>query len=304
MATNVSVTSSYAGEWSGDYFIKSVIELASLQHMMVKEGIKTKFVLPNLTSTGGLVAATCDFSAQGSYTVAEKVLELKGLQVNKEVCLKDVLPLWDTMSMGSSYPGDNLPTTFQEFFLANEIAQIKAEIETMIWQGDGTTNEFTGFIPRFLLDGTVNDVSTPVALTESNIVDKIKATLAVVPRAILDSADKPNIYTSPYSAELFAYKQQSLGYIDKYNADNPIPLTFAGKYQIVECPGMPVDTIVVARPTNLWFGTGDAADYESMRIVDMRNTTADNKVRFRVDAGMNTQFRYGAEVGLYTTFVS
>jgi hypothetical protein len=299
MATSVSLTSNYAGEWSGDYFTQSVIELKTLENISVKSGIKNKWNASNLARTGGFVGSTCDFEPNGSISTVDKVLTLKGLQIAHEICFFDTLDLWDAATMGAPYPGENLPEVFQAALIAKLVSDASALTETMIWQGGGGSNSFLGFVPTLLADITVNQVQSTVALTDANIVDKIRETIAVTPRAILDAASKPNIYVSPYTFELFMYSQQDLGYLDKYNADNPIPYAFAGRYPIVECPGMTNDTIIIAQKENLWFGVGDADQVAQIQIADMRPTLLENKVRMKLEVGMNILHRLGSEIGMY-----
>lgn len=299
MATTVDLTSNFSGTWSGDYFLESVIESNTVQAISVKDGIKYKDNLPNLDTTGDWTAASCNFTPTGTVDTEDRELVLVGLDWEREICLKDALRLWDSETMGKEYPGANLPTIFQSFLLADQVAKAAAAIENMIWQGPGTSGTFLGFIPRFLLDSGVPKVTSPVAITSSNVIDKFRATLAIVPRAILDAATPPKMFIPPSVLEAFIDSQQDLGYLDKYNADNPIPYQFRGRYELVVCNGMPDNTIVVARPENLWFGCGDLGDTNTIEMVDFRKTTMDKKIGFQMTAGMNVQYRRGSEIGLY-----
>jgi len=294
--------SNYSGLWNDDYFLEAVKELKTLQHISVREGIKTKLNLSNLDTTGTWAAANCDFTAAGSITTADRVLELLGLEIAKEVCFKDLTGLWDSITMGAPWPGDNAPEVFQAALIADMVGKAQAATEEMIWEGTAGANSFSGFIERFLADAAVNDVAAPVALTEGNIVDKLKLLITAAGAtnpAVIQKTIKPNIYVAPVTARLYIYSQQTLGYLDRYNADNTIPMVFADGFQIIECPGLAANTMVCAHKDNLWFGTGSADQQGQMSIVDMRTTTNENKLRLKLQTGMNVQYRLGAEIGLY-----
>jgi len=299
MATTASLSSNMSGVWSRDYYTRALEALNTPQNITTFNNITKQLNLPNLSLTGGLVAETCNFTPTGAITAADRVLTLKGLGRDHEICFKDMRALWDALEASGSFQNADAPAVFQAALIDLLLREIGWEVEQQIWQGDGTTNEILGFIPAWLADVNVIDVSTPLVLTKGNIVAEVERALGDAPQAVLNGAQKPRIYMNPNTARIFGFSQQALGYLDKFNADNPIPFTFAGEFEIASCNGMPNNTFVIAKPDNLYFGTGDTGDIDDIRIVDMRESTADRKLRISALMGIGVQYRLGNEITLY-----
>lgn len=299
MATSTSFASNMSGVWSKDYYLKQILELNTPQNITVFDGIVKQLSLPNLSFTGGLTAETCDFTATGTVAAADRVLTLKGLSKDIEICYKDLRSLWDALEASKSFQNGDAPAIFQAALIDLLGKTVRNEVENQIWTGDGTTNEILGFVPAWLLDGNVVDVTGATTLTKSNIVAEVEKAISQAPSAVVNQTEKPLIYMNPTTARLFAFAQQALGYLDKFNADNPIPFRFAGEFDIAQCNGVPANTFAIARQDNLFLGFGDSGDVDDIRIVDMRTTTADRKMRLSTTLGMGVQYRLGAEITLY-----
>ena len=76
------------------------------------------------------------------------------------------------------------------------------------------------------------------------------------------------------------------------------PLNFLG-FPLVELPWFNANTLVATHSNNLFFGTDLLADFNTLQIVDMRATTADQKVRYRANFSADVNYGFGREVVLY-----
>jgi len=299
MATTASLSSNMSGTWSKDYFIAQLQELVSLQHMTVASDVPGKLSLPNLSATGNLVAETCTFTPTGTIVGSDVELILKGLQTHKEWCMKDLRSLWDLLDASKSFQDGDPAPIFQQALIDLLVKQVKAQIETQIWMGDGTSNEILGFVPAWVADNDVTKVTGATTLTKGNIVAEVEKALTESNQTVLNNGESPVIGMNKGLARIFSYSQQDLGYLEKFNADNPIPFTFAGEFNIAICNGMPDNTFGIWRPENLFFGTGSTSDYDNIRLVDHRSTTNENKVTANLTFGMGVQYRLGTEITLY-----
>jgi len=118
MATTTSVSTTYAGKFLAEYIGTALLSAPTLDKGLVtiKPNIKHKEVIKKVATGTLLSDATCDFTATGSITLTERVLEPKELNVNQQVCKKDFRGDWMAEDMGIS-AFDNLSKTFADFIL-------------------------------------------------------------------------------------------------------------------------------------------------------------------------------------------
>ena len=90
MATSVTVTSSYAGEFKKDIISAAVLSASTLDNGLieVKPNVKGSRIIKNLALGTLLSSSTCDFNDNSSVSLTERVLEVKKLQVNLTIVRK------------------------------------------------------------------------------------------------------------------------------------------------------------------------------------------------------------------------
>jgi hypothetical protein len=134
MATTVSITSTYAGQFSGKYIAAALLSAPTLdkEYITIKPNIKFKEVVKVLSQANIIFDASCDFQATGSVTLTEKVLQPDEFQVNTQLCKEDFRSDWEAIEMGVSVY-DNLPASFTDFLIANTAGQVAQQIEDNIW---------------------------------------------------------------------------------------------------------------------------------------------------------------------------
>ncbi len=311
MSTTTSITSSYAGEFAGKYISAMLLANKTLGDgtITIKQNIKYKEVVKKLATTGLLAAGTCDFTSTGSVTLTERIIEPIEIQSNIVLCKKDFQSDWNAIEMGYS-AFDNLPKTFSDFLIGNISANIGAEIESILWSGDGTTGttaSFSGFTTLFKADSTVNDVSG-TTITSSNVLAELaKVVEKLATLKIYNSGVKPVIYAatnviSSYLIALGGFGASGAG-ANGFNGKgtNQVinnPLYFAG-IEIIEAPGLASSQMVGAQKDNLWFGTGLMNDTNEVKVLDMADLDGSQNVRFVARFTAAVQYGIGSEIVYY-----
>ena len=304
MAGNPDITTTYAGESAGVYISAALKQAKSLEYMTTYENIKFKRTLQVMTHTDALVKnSSCDFDAQGTLLLADKILTPKLLEVNIQLCKSDVLDDWQAAQMQAGALNSDFSADFMAFVMSYVAGHIGQGVENHIWTGaDATAGSFEGFTTAtsgaFAQDGAVvavaNDGGAGNAYTAANIIDNLGAGLAASPDTIY-GADDLYIYISPKSYRLYIEAISALGYVNAYNMSGEYVPMFNG-VNIAMCPGVPNDEIIVARQSNLFFGTDLISDQTEVRMLDMTPLDGSDNVRLIAKFSGAVHCGIGAEI--------
>ena len=113
MATTTSITTTYAGEFAGEYIAAALLEANTISQggITVKPNVKFKEVIKKVSVDDIVKDATCDFDPTSTVTLTEAILQPEEQQVNLQLCKKDFQSDWEAVQMGySSF--DSLPPSF------------------------------------------------------------------------------------------------------------------------------------------------------------------------------------------------
>jgi len=301
MATNISLTTTYAGAVAGGYIRNAFIANDSLQFLTVKENIDYKQVVRKLVDDITFAAPTCDFTPTGTVTLTERIITLEKFQVQRSLCKNDFIADWDAREAQNG----NLPGSLSDSLIDNMLAGIAAKNEVVVWQGvNGTTGEYDGFLTLFDADVTVNKVAAPVAITASNVIGKIQLLIAESPTAVKRSTEKPIIYMAYNVWEAYMYSQIGAGFATYLTNGPAVQPTFMGMYDIAICPGMPDNSMVMAQRSNLWFGTNLLNDWNQVALLDMTDNDLSENVRFSIKFFAAVQYGFGNEIAVYAQGIS
>ena len=77
MATTTSITTTYAGEFAGEYISAALLSGSTIENggLTVKPNIKFKEVIKKVDTNAIVKDATCDFDPTSTLTLTEKVLQ-------------------------------------------------------------------------------------------------------------------------------------------------------------------------------------------------------------------------------------
>jgi hypothetical protein len=312
MATTTSITTTYAGEFAGQYISAALLSGKTLNEnaISIKPNVKFKEVIKKVATSGLITNATCDFTDTGAVTLTERILQPEEFQVNVELCKKDFRSDWEAIQMGIG-AFDQLPPKFADFLIAHVAGKVAEKTEQNIWGGvNATAGEFDGFTVLMAADSDVNDaVNTGItAFTAANIVSALENTLDVVPSTVYGREDLtvylPTIAFKAYIRSLGGFGASGLGAAGVgaqgslwYNNGNA--LSFDG-VKIQHSPGMPADHIVAGEASNLYFGTGLLSDHNEVKVIDMADLDGSQNVRVIMRFTSGVQYGIGSDLVLFT----
>ena len=293
----------YAGEAARPYVAAAVLSADTIAngYISVLENVHSKAVLRKFSGTA-LTAATCTFTDQNSLTLGEAVLEASPLQVNEQVCNKDLRATWEAVQMRGQ--SSAAPADFTSYVAQYVAAKVAEGIEYNLWQGNFDSNgsgaggaAYTSFdgICEKLKDGynagTMQQLAGPT--TAANILTRLADLTAEAPTAI---AGDPNakIFMSRASAQL--YYQAVAGDYQLQFLNDGLVSRYAG-YDIITPAGMPNDAFILSRGENLYFGTDLLTDHIQASVLDLSGVTGDDVTRVIMKFSGGTQVVDAASAG-------
>ena len=308
MANPTITNSSYAGEFAGKYLGAALLSASTLDAgaVTILPNIKYKAAMKVGTFSNLVRSADCDFDATTSgLTLTEKVLTPAELQVNLQICKKELHADWEAAQMGFS-AFDELPPLFSDYVISRVAAEVANATETSIWSGAAGEGSFNGFSALLAADGTVVDVAkTPV--TAANVIAELGKIVDAASASVLGKEDLTlyisNNIARAYIRSLGGFGTSGLGGngVDSKGTTwyNGGQLTFEG-INIFVAQGLADNNAVLAQKSNLFFGTGLLDDRNEVRVIDMAETDGSQNVRvvMRYTAGVQTGI--GSDIVYYS----
>ena len=312
MPTSTSITTTYAGEFAGQYISAALLSGKTLNEnaISIKPNVKFKEVIKKVDTSGLIANSTCDFTDTGSVTLTERILQPEEFQVNVELCKKDFRSDWEAIQMGIG-AFDQLPPKFADFLIAHVAGKVAEKTEQNIWGGvNATAGEFDGFSVLMAADSDVNDAAngSETSFTSSNIINLLGNTLDAVPSTVYGREDLtiyvPTVAYKAYIRALGGFGASGLGAAGVDNKgglwyNNGNALSFDG-VKIQHAAGMPSDHIVAGEASNLYFGTGLLSDHNEVKVIDMADLDGSQNVRVIMRFTAGVQYGVGSDLVLLT----
>ncbi|QDP49689.1 MAG: hypothetical protein Unbinned1953contig1002_4 [Prokaryotic dsDNA virus sp.] len=297
-----NITSNYSGEHAGQYIAAALKSAKSLDFLTVLENVKFKRNITKVATSGLIVDATCDFTDAGTLTLTERVLNPKELQINVDLCKKDLLADWQAAQMRAGAHNRGMSDDFTAFLFSHLAMEIANSVETSIWDGlDANAGEFTGFMQagngHFENDTAIveadNEGGAGTAFTASNIIANLQNVVENIPSAVYTKEDL-YIYLSPTS-----YRK----YLSAISALSAFPFNHMGEYtkmfegiKLAVCPGMVENKMCAAQQSNLFFGTDLLSDHTEVRVLDMQDLDGSDNIRVVAKFTGGTQHAQGGDI--------
>jgi hypothetical protein len=307
---SVSLTTTYAGEFSGKYIAAALLSAATLDAgaISILPNVKFKSVLQKAATDDIVKDASCNFvTDEGTLTLTEAILVPEEFQVNLEICKKDLHDSWEAAQMGYS-AFDNLAPSFAEFVIAHVAAKVADRTEKNIWAGStATSGQFDGFGVKLLADATVHDV-TATTVTAGNVIAEMGAVVddAVTNAPAILGQEDLTLYVSTNVAQ--AYIRALGGFAATIGANgvdnkgtqwyNGGALSFEG-INIFVAKGLASNRMVLAQKSNLYFGTGILNDQNEVKIIDMSDVDGSQNVRVIMRFTAGVQHIFGSDIIFY-----
>ena len=315
LATAVNITTTYAGEFAGEYIAAALLSASTIDDggLTVKANIAYKEVIKKL-ATGSLVRpASCDFTPNSSVTLTERIIQPVELQVNLQLCKYDFVNDWEAQQMGYGL-NQSLPPKFSDFMIAHVAAEVAQNTELCIWQGDtaaGANNSFDGFEKLIAAAAGAGDIPAgqqiaKAAITAANVIDELSKVVNAIPSSLYGKEDLfiyvPSAIAKAYVQALGGFAANGLG-ANGVNAQgtqwwNNGSLSVNG-VKIFVCPGMSSDVMYAAQRSNLYFGTGLLNDSNVVKVLDMADLDASNNVRMVMRFTSAVQFGIASDIVEY-----
>jgi hypothetical protein len=299
MATTTSITTSYAGEFAGEYIAAALLEGATIANggITVKPNVKFKEVIKKLSTDAIVKDATCDFDPTSTLTLTERILQPEEQQVNLQICKKDFASDWEALQMGfSAY--NNVPPKFADVLIGHIAAKVAEKTETNIWRGDTSNNgEFNGLVTQIALDAALpaGQEVAGTSVDSSNVIAQIGSIVDAIPSSLYGAEDL-YIYVSQnmarsYVRALGGFGSSGLGAAGTNDQGtqwwNNGSLSFDG-VKLFVANGLADNTAVAAEKSNLFFGTGLLSDHNEVKVLDMADLDGSQNARviMRFTAGV------------------
>ncbi len=308
MGTTNSLTTTYSGEFAGQYISAALLSGSTLDNglITVKPNIKFQEVIKKVASDDIVKDATCDFDPTSTLTLTERIITPSNQQVNLQLCKKDFQNDWDAISMGFS-AFDSLPSSFADFLIGHVSEKVAQRTEQSIWNGAAATaGQFGGFKELLLADADVTDVGGGAAVDSSNVIAKLGLVVDAIGSSLYTSDDL-FIYVSQNVAR--AYVRALGGFATNVgaagiNADGTQwytggTLSFDG-VKLAVANGLADNTMVAAEKTNLYFGTGLLSDHNEVKVIDMADIDGSQNVRVVMRFTAGVQYGIGSDIVLYS----
>ena len=296
---NPTITgSTYAGEFAGKYLGAALLSADTLDKgaITILPNVKYKAAMKVGAFSNLVRSADCDFdSSTSTLTLTEKVLTPTELQVNLQICKKELHADWEAAQMGFS-AFDELPPLFSDFVIARVAAEVAKATETSIWSGSAGEGNFDGFETLLTADADVVDV-TAVTVTTSNVIAQLQAIVDAIPSGVYGKEDL-TIYVSQNIAKAYVGAQAALGYRDLYHVGQT-EMNFQG-IPLFATGGLADNTAVAAQKSNLFFGTGLLDDRNEVKVIDMADLDGSQNVRVVMRYTAGVQHGIGSDIVLYS----
>ncbi len=296
---NPTITgSSYAGEFAGKYLGAALLSADTLDKgaITILPNVKYKAAMKVGAFSNLVRSADCDFdSSTSTLTLTEKVLTPTELQVNLQICKKELHADWEAAQMGFS-AFDELPPLFSDFVIARVAAEVAKATETSIWSGSAGEGNFDGFETLLTADSDVVDV-TAVTVTTSNVIAELQKIVDAIPSGVYGKDDL-TIYISQNIAKAYVGAQAALGYRDLYHVGQT-EMNFQG-IPLFATGGLADNTAVAAQKSNLFFGTGLLDDRNEVKVIDMADIDGSQNVRVVMRYTAGVQHGIGSDIVLYS----
>lgn len=296
---NPTITgSTYAGEFAGKYLGAALLSADTLDKgaITILPNVKYKAAMKVGAFSNLVRSADCDFdSSTSTLTLTEKVLTPTELQVNLQICKKELHADWEAAQMGFS-AFDELPPLFSDFVIARVAAEVAKATETSIWSGSAGEGNFDGFETLLTADADVVDV-TAVTVTTSNVIAQLQAIVDAIPSGVYGKEDL-TIYISQNIAKAYVGAQAALGYRDLYHVGQT-EMNFQG-IPLFATGGLADNTAVAAQKSNLFFGTGLLDDRNEVKVIDMADIDGSQNVRVVMRYTAGVQHGIGSDIVLYS----
>ena len=295
------ITTTYAGQFAGKYISAALLSAPTIENggVTVMPNIKFKSVIQRLETANVLEDASCDFQSNATVDLTERILEVKDMQVNMQLCKSQFHNTWQGIEQGfSSF--DVLPKSFADYLIAHVASQVASANEVSLWNGSSAVSgEFDGLFSTALVDPLLPPAQliNNAVITPANVIAQMQLVDDAIPASLYGKADL-KIYVSQNVAKAYVAALGGFGAIGAGSLANSGTnaqgsqwytngaLSFNGT-PVFMANGLPNDSMLATTTSNLYFGCSLLSDTQEVRVIDMSDIDGSQNVRviMRMAAG-------------------
>lgn len=315
----------YAGTFASYFWLPATFGMDTVQKgaVYVKDGIKKKHTIGRIDLSNPLQTRTAtptSNATNGKFTIDGRSLLPEDHMFYTEFNPRDFEEHWLAEQLSPTLLARELPLTAENYMMQIALNRTFEVIEQEFWMGsktyDATPGDagkgqlmfMDGFIKKMVNDSDVRLIANPVALTTSNILDKLDALISSV------ATNKKALLSRPSRYERMKFFV-SIETEQIYQTALTTGVTFKGLntmdrgikpwkgYEVVPLAGFPDDTILFCEglpdtSSNLYVGMNSTED-NNLQLMRLQN----NSELFFLKGLMkfDTQYGFSNQVFLYTT---
>lgn len=319
--------------WSGpaaSYMItKAVVGMDTIEKgcIYVEDGIRKQKTIPRIEVSGFMQKRKATPTSQGSVVVDGRVLNPQDLMLYYEFNPRDYESHFFAEQLQPRLLGRELPVTAENFMMMQTMKRLNEFFENAVWKSrteydaDGTATDpttkggvaadadyfyFDGLIKKALDAADTIQVGSPVALTSSNIIAKMQAAYALVPKALLFKYGKGGLKYMLSYADQQKYEEALTSTTFKNNDTTEKGINKYKGYEVETLAGLPENTffLCISKPdidSNMWLGINSTED-NTLQLQRLQN----NSELFYVKGlfKMDTQIGFTDQLVIYTTMIA
>jgi hypothetical protein len=295
------ISTTYAGQFAGKYISAALLSAPTIENggVTVMPNIKFKSVIQRLETANVLEDASCDFQSNATVDLTERILEVKDMQVNMQLCKSQFHNTWQGIEQGfSSF--DVLPKSFADYLIAHVASQVASANEISLWNGSSAVSgEFDGLFSTALVDPLLPPAQliNNAVITPANVIAQMQLVDDAIPATLYGKADL-KIYVSQNVAKAYVAALGGFGAIGAGSLANSGTnaqgsqwytngaLSFNGT-PVFMANGLPNNSMLATTTSNLYFGCSLLSDTQEVRVIDMSDIDGSQNVRviMRMAAG-------------------
>ena len=310
MPNPVTTGTTYAGEFAGKYIAAALLSAPTLEQggLTIHPNVKYKQVIQKFATDSLVKDASCEFSASGTVTLTERVLNPEEFQVNVLLCKKDLHSTWQAAEMGYS-AFDVLPKSFEDYLIAYVSANVASSMETTIWTGvNNTAGQFAGIMTQLTTDAALPAAQevAGTTVTAANVITELGKIVDAIPARMYGQADL-KLYLSQnivkaYIRALGGFGASGLGANGTNNLGTQWytsgSLSFDG-LPIFMANGLAANTGIASTTSNLHFATGLMNDMNVVKVIDTADILGDENVRVVMRFTADAKYGFAEDIVTY-----
>jgi len=284
-----------------EWYAKAYITEDTLDNYRVVSGVKSATKISNFLFTDTLKAKSCSWSSVTANLDAIDI-SVDTIDAMVEICQYDVEESFYSTKLGKGDSADFTPNDLMSHFYEAFSGEINEEIQILRWRGNklGATSTFLdlvdGYEVKMAADAAIIDV-TAIAITSANVLAEMAKVKIAAPVSIIRKKSDLRFYVSTNVMEAYEFAAAS------GNTAAYITETLGQKFlgiQIVVCPGMSDDTMVLTLKNNLIYACDGEGDADSINTVNMKLTTNEPNIRSKATLKVGFFYTNPTEIVFYS----